>query len=228
MTAPSFSANPVSIPRIVTIKATEIEPPPGWALIERQLIKLMEAAADLFVKKYTHPGGNVYYVQDVDDVYEIFYNWGLFYALGADEKVFDWALRAWNATTCLYDDGVVIRDEDPLHPNFRTQLHNEYYTLAEWFHQGEGNMAFYDFGVANPTIPENVRRAKRFAAMFIGEDAEAPNYDPKYKIIRSPFPGSKGPLFHADVDFVKDMLDPMYRGHPAARRSFPLDRRCPG
>ena len=221
MTVPSFSPNAVSTDGIVTIQATAIEPPPAWALVERQLIKLMETSADLFIEKYTHPGGEVYYVQDVDDVYEIFYNWGLFYAMGADKKLFDWAWHAWNATTHLYDDGLVIRADEKFHPNFQLQLHNEYYTLAEWFHQGEGNMAFYDFGVANPTIPENMRRARRFAAMYIGDDPAAPNYDSQYKIIRSPFSGSKGPLFHAGVGFVKSMLDPIYGGQPGeyAQRS---------
>ena len=60
------------------------------------------------------------------------------------------------------------------------QCTNEFWNLAqstEWHHLGEGNMAFYDFGVACPTVSENVRRARRFAAMFIGEDPEAPNYD---------------------------------------------------
>ena len=42
----------------------------------------------------------------------------------------------------------------------------------------EGNTAFYHFGLADPTISENVRRARRFAAMFMDEDPEAPTATP--------------------------------------------------
>ena len=54
-------------------------------------------------------------------------------------------------------------------------------------------MAFYHFGLADPTISENFRRAKRFAAMFIDEDSEAPNYDPEHNVFRSPIQTSVGP-----------------------------------
>ena len=52
----SISTNGVSMPEMVSIKATEISAPPGWALMERNLIDLMEEAAPIMVKKYTEPG----------------------------------------------------------------------------------------------------------------------------------------------------------------------------
>ena len=67
-------------------------------------------------------------------------------------------------------------------------------------------MAFYDFGVASPTISENVRRAKQFAAMHIGEDPQAPNYDAEHKIFRSPVQTSRGPCVHPDLHQVKAWL----------------------
>ncbi len=228
MASASVSANGITIPGMVSVKATEASLPPGWALMERHLIRIMAEAADLFVDKYTRPGGGVYYVQDVDDIYEIFHNWGLFYVIGADERVLDKALQAWNATTRHYDDGVASKNSGPVHPFFMAQLHNEYWNLAipynsDWFHMGEGNQAFYDFGLADPTNSENMRRARRFAEMYMGDDPKAPNYDPEYRVIRSPFHGSEGPLLHAhskarlihstgktteDIDFVKAWLEP--------------------
>ncbi|MBM3934927.1 MAG: hypothetical protein FJ319_11620 [SAR202 cluster bacterium] len=202
------------MPAMSTIRATEIKPPPAWALLQRQLIAVQEEAARQFVAKYCHPNGRIFYIQDVDDVYEIFYNWGLFYAIGGDESIWKAALKAWNATTRYFDDSTPRDHREPAHPAFRPQLHNEYYNQAgpcDWFHMGEGNMAFYDMGVADPTIAENARRAQRFAAMYMGEDPEAPNYDPKYKIIRSPFHSSVGPMFHMDLSRVKAYLDPWYR-----------------
>ena len=62
----------------------------------------------------------------------------------------------------------------------------------------------------------------------MGEDPDAPNYDPNHRIIRSPYHGSEGPLRHAgskipllhslgkttdDIEFVKAWLDhPSYGG----------------
>ena len=206
----SVSANGVLMPEMVSIKATDICAPPGWALMERNLINLMEEAAPMMVKKYTEPGGALYFAEDFDDLYEQFYNWCLFYAIGADESLLNFALQEWNATTRISDDSFNHRlRHNDFTKVFRPSMHNEFWNLAqamEWHHLGEGNMAFYDFGAACPTVSENVRRARRFAAMFIGEDPEAPNYDPEYKILRSPFHSSQGPRLHADANFANTML----------------------
>ena len=60
------------------------------------------------------------------------------------------------------------------------------------------------------------------------EDPEAPNYDPKYKIIRSLFHGSVGPRFHADLAMAKALLEPTYypgsiaRGHAQRSNLYPV------
>ena len=213
MTTPSARANANSVAGMIQITATEFSSPPGWALLERQLISLMEEAVELAAKKYARPDGTPYRVDDVDDTYEAHSYKGLLHAIGANDRILEIGLREWNAITRFFDDGIVRRADDPTHPNFRVQLHNEYYNLdgpADWFHMGEGNQSFYCFGLADPANSENVRRAKRFAGMYMDEDPEAQNYDSKYKIIRSPFHGGVGPRFHADIDQVKVLLDPVY------------------
>ncbi len=207
MAIESSSTDPVTIPELVEVKATQVSPPPGWALLERRLMKLMEEAVPPMVDTYAEKGGAFYFADDVDDLYERVYNWGLFYAMGADRQLLDLALQQWNATTRFHADDVVSR----IHPRFSQQIHNEYYNQEapgsnEWHHQGEGNMAFYHFGLADPTISENMRRAKRFAAMFIDEDPEAPNYDPQHKVFRSPIQTSIGPMCHAPVEDVVKWL----------------------
>ena len=187
---------------MTTITATATPPTPTWARLQRRLIDAAGAAAPLMVKKYTEPGGVPYRADNVDDLYELFYNWGLFYAIGGRDEMLDWALQEYNAITRFFDDGHVGR----VHPKTGPEIHNEYYNDTEWHHQGEGNMLFYDFGVAEPAISENVRRARRFAAMFIGEDPEAPNYDAEHRIFRSPVPTSLGPQLDADPHMAKMLL----------------------
>ena len=199
---------PSTTPDLPTI-AVDRRPaaPPQWALLQRQLIEVMEQAAELKVRKYSERGGVPYYADDVDDLYEMIYNWGLFYAIGADERVLDLALQHWNAVTRFGDDQIVGR----VHDRFTPQVHREYYGLAhpgdaEWHHKGEGNMAFYHFGLADPTISENVRRSRLFASFYLGDDPEAPNYDRRYKVLRSPFQTSQGPWLRADPQRVHAYL----------------------
>ena len=127
MTEANASTNTVSIPGLTTIKATEISAPPAWALLERQLMNLMEEAAPPMIKKYAEPGGAFLFSDDLDDLYEACYNWGLFYAMGADESLLDMALTAWNASTRISDEGIVHRK----HPRFKQSAYREYYSLVE-------------------------------------------------------------------------------------------------
>jgi hypothetical protein len=214
---------------IAVIRANGIKAPPAWAVMERQLIDRMGEATLLAADQYGWPDGTPYNMQDADDAYEAHTYRGLFYALGGDDAMRELACRQWNAITRLYNSSTPRGDGDPVHPKFVVQLHNEYYdghadTPADWFHMGEGNQAFYDFGLIDPTNPTHARRARRFAAMYIGEDSATPNYDPVHKMIRAPFHGSRGPRFKADAEFVKMALDPVYNSGGHAQRSnlYPL------
>ncbi len=208
------TATEVSIPGIAEITASVVEPPPAWALMQRQLIHTIEDAVEFFNQKYTYPGGGQFYTSTLDDAYETRSARAQLYYIGAEDGFLDLALQDWNATTRFYDDGIVVKPGDPIHQKrYHAQTHDEYYNAAvphdcDWFHMGEGNQPFYDFGVASPGIPENARRAMRFADMYIGEDPQAPNYDKSHRIIRSPLTGSRGPRFHVDAKFAKKMLGP--------------------
>ena len=63
-------------------------------------------------------------------------------------------------------------------------------------------MAFYDFGVADPSIPENIDRAKRFAGFYMNEDPEAANFKHDLKLIPAIFTGSRGPARHVDGTYA--------------------------
>lgn len=179
-----------------TLEATATAPPPAWALLERKLLDTLSEAAGAASEKYSHPDGAATFVHDVDDVYESRAGRAALYALGGCDRLLPLALAEWNAATRYYSDETRRGAGGPPHPEYIAQLHDEYYNLGqafEWFHQGEGNQAFYEFGVADPANPEHRDRAARFADLFI----DAPNYDPQKRLLRSPFPSSVGPLLEA-------------------------------
>lgn len=188
-TAESQNNPPVSVPGIVTITASVTDTPPQWAVMERYLITFMEEeAAPFYLDTFTRRGGTPYGGGPYDDVYEMFYNWPLLYAIGGDEKLFDWGLQEYNAITrhcTVYD---------PEKFDYFHQLYQEFPEHDDWFHISEGITAFYNLALGDPTIPENIDRARRFAGLFLNENPEALNYDFQYKIIPSIATGSRGAM----------------------------------
>src|SRR5262249_2674392 len=80
---------------------------------------------------------------------------------------------------------------------------------ADWMHHGEGLRTFNLMGLSVPTLPIYQERARRWAGLYMGEDPDAPNYDPQLRIIRSMQNGSKGPMLRpaTALDSVGDPFD---------------------
>jgi hypothetical protein len=160
--------------------------PPAWAVLERSLIDLMDRSVYPYLEKYTHPDGSLIWADrwrnsrdGLDDLYESFYNWPLFYILGGGDHMLTLAQAEWDAIT---RQGAAFGLVD-----------REYEIGYDQFHQGESYIYFYFLCLADPTNAANIERAKRFAAFYTGEDPDAPNYDPTHRIIRAPHNGSRGP-----------------------------------
>ena len=165
--------------------------PPSWAVLERALIDAIDAAAPIFLEKYTRPGGALIWQEEypgdgvwADDLYEAFFNWPFYHALGGSDYVGAKSFVEWNAITrqLTHDYGRASR---------------EFINDDDWFHNAENYIYFYGLGLVDPTVRDNRDRAQRFAGFYTGQDPTAPCYDPAHRVIRSPFSGSKGPLFHA-------------------------------
>jgi hypothetical protein len=176
---------------MLTITANQRTRVPYWAVLEHKLIEAMNEAAPIFVRKYAQPGGTLIWRSDypgdgvwADDLYEAFFNWPTFYALGGDSLILDLAIQEWNAVT-----------RQVTHEYGRAS--KEFINDDDWFHNGENYIYFYAFGLADPTNAEMANRASRFAGLYMNHDPEAPNYDSQHRLVRSPFNGSRGPLFHA-------------------------------
>ncbi len=172
--------------QMVTIESNVPVSPPAWAVMERRLIGDMSDAAIRYTERYVRSGGTLIWKTtggaSIDDLPESFYNFPLLYALGGDARLKEISFREWDATT---------RQLTFNFPDF----YKEFPKHGDWFHIGEGFLAFWYLPLADPTDYETYARAQRFAGFYMNEDPEAPNYDPKLKIIRSPHTGSQGPLF---------------------------------
>ena len=180
---------PVTVPTLTATVPCQI--PPVWAILERHLFDVLDQSIFPFLEKYTRPTGELHWPDHwhddyqqrdgVDDFYETFVNWPLYYLLGGGDEVLRHADREWDAlTTQLTALG---------------RLHREYERGYDQFHQSEHYTYFYLLCLADPTNPKYLARARRFANMFIGVDPEALNYDAVHNIIRAPMNGSNGPTW---------------------------------
>jgi len=197
ITALLMAAVALSAEQIPSVRIdTPFSDPPAWALLERQLIDLMNRTPEVLLQKYVRPNGEIKWppreegfqsIDALDDAYESFHNWPLFYAVGGHEKFLKYAKAEFEAITnqfSRYSTGkgypMVVKEYQPGY---------------DWFHQGEGNYLFYMLSMADPDDERTRERARRFAGLFMNEDPDAMNYDPANKIIRCSHNGSKGPAF---------------------------------
>ncbi len=159
--------------------------PPHWAVRQRNLIDLMDRAAVPFTDHATHEDGQLVFrsewtsMDGTDNGYESFLSFPLFYLLGGSNFAHVRGQKEWDAITRQFTDfGTVERD---------------FVTGFDWFHNSESYTYHYYLARADP---ERYRQqALNYAAMYIGEDPLAPNWDPERKMLRSPLNGSRGPRF---------------------------------
>ena len=183
-------------------------PPPAWALMERALIDANSEAVEAFAEKYLDERGYLLHtprwgtLDGPDDAIETFYNWTLLHALGGSGSVLSLFKKAQEGHLRQY--GELRTELTELAKN--GAYHKEFITMSDWFHTGEGMRAFLLWGLSEPTNPVLVKRLTRFAGMYMGEDPEAPNYDPEKKIIKSIWNGSLGPMMRKATvyDWVGD------------------------
>jgi hypothetical protein len=185
--------------------STPTFPPPTWAILQRQLIDLMNDATAPFLARYVRENGELIWRDGgtnsrdgADDFYESAYNWPLFYLLGGGDHLLEQGQRIWDGVTRQLSRAGM--------------LYKEYELGYDQFHQGESYIYFYFLCLADPTNPRNRARAQRFAGLYLNEDPAAPNYDPTHKIIRAAHNGSGGPRWG-----FSDEAEPSYNWGPGMR-----------
>ncbi|MBI4625314.1 MAG: hypothetical protein HY736_19100 [Verrucomicrobia bacterium] len=194
-----------------TISITTPMPAPAWAKLERRLLAESVPACREFYEKYYDARG---YLQcfvrwgandGPDDAFENFNRWPELHALGASDEILQIYLTAWNGMIRQYTEA---KTTDV--PVARAGMYyKDFCVQSDWMHHGEGMQNFNRMGLSVPYLPIYQERARRFAGFYMGEDPEAPNYDPKLKLIRSMLNGSRGPMLRqaTALDWVGDPFD---------------------
>lgn len=199
--------------------------PPYWALLERELIDAQADAIEEYFAHYFDERGYLLCVprwggdDGPDDAAENLLNWTMLYALGAPERVLDLYHRGWEGHLRQYTEARTV--EVPLGRD--GMYYKEFPVCFDWFHHGEGLSAFFLEGLANPEDRKLLQRSRRFAGFYMGEDPQAPNYDPERRVIRSMFNGSRGPLLRkaTALDWAGDPIEVEGRFTPLHReRSY--------
>lgn len=188
--------------------------PPRWAILERDLLARSQEAAREFVRTYTLPDGSLRWrtewpgIDGSDDAYEPFWTHPLLYLLGGDEDLLRTAARQWEAVTWQWTE--------------YGQIHREFDASYDWMHHGESSTLFYLLGQSDPSAVRFRQRAVRFADFYTGGDPQAPNYDRRLRLIRSPLSGSRGPRFVTtaeDWSTHREVLD----GYPPPFEDVPAN-----
>src|SRR5262245_36442044 len=185
--------------------------PPRWAVLERRLLAENVPACREFFAKYFDNRGQVQCVlrwganDGPDDAFENFNRWPELHALGASDDILEMYTKGHEGLIRQY-----TRAKTTDVPIARQGMYyKEFIVQSDWMHHGEGLQLFNRMGLSIPTDGKYQARARRFAGFYMGEDPDAPNYDPIHKIIRSMENGSRGPMLRkaTALDWVGDPFD---------------------
>ena len=186
-------------------------PPPAWALLERELIRANTNACREFFNKYFDQRGYLLCVErwggddGPDDAIENCNDWPILHALGADDDVLAMVKTAWEGHLRQY---TLAKTTDV--PFARDGMYyKEFPVTFDWVHNGEGLTVFNLQGLSDPEDGPFQHRVRRFAGFYLNEDPGALNYDPRHKMIRSMFNGSRGPLLRkaTGLDWAGDPIE---------------------
>ena len=167
--------------------------PPVWAVLQRKLIDLINETPDLIMEKYVDPNGYMMWPNDpdfasidaLDDMYESFHNWPLFYLIGGHSKFLEYSHKQFDAITEQFSH----LDTGYGH----SMVVNEYEQGYDWMHQGEGYLFFYLLNLADPANQKNIERSIKFAGFMLNEGINGEdNYDFENKVFKCCYLGSMG------------------------------------
>jgi hypothetical protein len=193
------------------LKITTPLTPPTWALLEREVLSASSEACRKFYAKYFDERGWLLCIErwggddGPDDAIENCNDWPILHALGGSDEVRKLYLKAWEGHLRQYT--LAKTTQVPFAKD--GMYYKEFPVMFDWLHNAEGLTVFQMQGLSDPRNEKFLPRARRYAGFYLNEDPGAPNYDPKYKIIRSMFNGSRGPLLRkaTALDWAGDPVE---------------------
>jgi hypothetical protein len=184
---------------------------PEWALLERQVLHEHTAACGLFFDRYFDEKGFLRCVtrwgadDGPDDAIENVNDWPQVHALGGADRIREMYQKAYEGHVRQYTEAKTVDV-----PFAREGMYyKEFPVMMDWQHNAEGLTVFNMMGLSDPHDPRYRERVKRFIGFYMNEDPGTPNFDPKFRIIRSAVNGSRGPLMRkmTALDWVGDPFD---------------------
>jgi hypothetical protein len=185
---------------------------PKWAQMERQLLAdNVPAAREFFQKYFDERGYLLCFIRwgandGPDDAFENFNHWPELHALGASDDIVRMYMKGHEGMIRQYSEAKTGKG---VPAGMDGMYFKEFSALSDWQHHGEGLQLFNRMALSVPTDPKYLERVRRFAGLYMAEDPDAPNYDPKHNIIRSMMNGSKGPLLRkaTSMEWVGEEFD---------------------
>ena len=197
------------------IRIDALMSPPGWALLERQLLATSGEACGEFFERFFDERGYLLCVErwggddGPDDAIENCNDWPTLHALGASDQVLEMVRKAWEGHLRQYTQAKTV--EVPFARD--GMYYKEFPVMFDWQHNAEGLGVFNLLGLSTPRDSALLQRTRRYAGFYMNEDPGAPNYDPQHKIIRSMINGSRGPLMRkaTGLDWAGDPIEVEHR-----------------
>ena len=185
---------------------------PRWATLQRQLLAANSAACEAFyahyvdrddaLKAFVRWGAN----DGPDDAAEATNDWVTLHALGGADNLLELSRRFWEGHLRQYT-AAKTRDV----PSARAGMyHRDFPVQMDWQHNAEGLTTFNVMGLSAPHDLRLVARTRRYADFYTGHDRTVRNYDPRHRVMRSLFNGSRGPMLRqaTPLDWAGDPFDP--------------------
>ncbi|MGF7153561.1 hypothetical protein [Novosphingobium gossypii] len=195
-----------------TIVANKLMPAPAWATLQRRLLDANAAACEAFYAKYVDRRDRLMVFErwgandGPDDAAEATNDWFLLHALGGSDRIRTLASRFWEGHLRQF---AAARTTDV--PIARQGMyHREFPVQMDWQHNAEGLTSFNVMGLSMPRDVRLLARTRRYADFYTGRDPQAPNYDPRLRMVRSLLNGSRGPMLRqaTPLDWAGDPFDP--------------------
>jgi hypothetical protein len=194
-----------------TIDITTPTTVPYWALLERELLRAQAVACEHFFDHYFDERGYLLCYprwggdDGPDDAAENLLNWPILHALGAPDAIRDLYRKGWEGHLRQYTEAKTV--DVPMARD--GMYYKEFPVMFDWFHHGESYAVIVLQGLSDPDDRKLRERMQRYSGFYMGEDPQAPNWDPEHKIIRSMMNGSRGPMLRkaTGLDWAGDPFE---------------------